>query len=142
MLYPESSFSPYTLDEEDKRLGVAPPRPESVPERPQQRGSIYRSISWILGFRDKYSLLNCFIWGGAMIGFCLARSVTMNPSQIANLLVPGEWFWFREPMYKVNIFIHIYLTTIGGIGALFQFFPAIRRRYVFIHRANGKYNPA
>ncbi|KAJ7471828.1 hypothetical protein FB451DRAFT_308783 [Mycena latifolia] len=133
-LYPEGSFSPYAL-EDDKRL-EAPPRPEVHPER-TQRGSIYRSISWILGFRDKYSLINCFVWGGALVGFCLARSITMNPGRIANLLVPGEWFWFREPMYKINLFIHIYLTTIGGIGALFQFFPAIRRRFVFIHRSNG-----
>ncbi|KAJ7640159.1 hypothetical protein B0H17DRAFT_1105903 [Mycena rosella] len=120
-LYPEGSFSPYV---EDKRFDATP---EHQPERREQRGSIYRSISWILGFRDKYSLLNCFVWGGALVGFCLARSITMNPGRTANLLVPGEWFWFREPMYKINIFIHIYLTTIGGIGALFQFFPAIRR---------------
>jgi hypothetical protein len=103
-LYPEESFSPYTLDEEDKRLGAQPLQQENR-EKHKQRGSIYRSISWILGFHDKYSLLNCkgnlasshsrclcllgFIWGGAMVGFCLARSVTMNPSRTGALLVPG-----------------------------------------------------
>jgi len=131
-LYAPDSFSPYTIDEE---------KPLETPSRPteirQPQGSIYRSVSWILGFRDKYSLLNCFIWGGALVGYCLARSPTMNPAKIANLLVPGEWFWFAHPVYKINLFIHIYLTTIGGIGAVLQFLPAIRRRNVIIHRLNG-----
>ncbi|KAJ7364730.1 hypothetical protein DFH08DRAFT_799044 [Mycena albidolilacea] len=63
----------------------------------------------------------------------------------------GEWFWFNQPTYKVNLFIHIYLSTckspslclpgltraVGGIGAVFQFIPAIRRRKVIVHRLNG-----
>ncbi|KAJ7898575.1 hypothetical protein B0H14DRAFT_3853017 [Mycena olivaceomarginata] len=49
----------------------------------------------------------------------------------------GEWFWFNQPTYKVNLFIHIYLSTLGGIGAVFQFIPAIRRRKVIVHRLNG-----
>ncbi|KAJ7119483.1 hypothetical protein C8R44DRAFT_624333 [Mycena epipterygia] len=136
-LYAPDSFSPYTIDEDAGKPLETPSQPEKYSEIRQPRGSIYRSISWILGFRDKYSLLNCFIWGGALVGYCLARSVTMNPGKIANLLVPGEWFWFSHPLYKINLFIHIYLTTIGGIGAVLQFLPAIRRRNVIIHRLNG-----
>ncbi|KAJ7742732.1 hypothetical protein DFH07DRAFT_980001, partial [Mycena maculata] len=70
-------------------------------------------------------------WGGAMVGYCLARSVTMNP-QISMVLAPGEWFWFQQPLYKYNLFIRIYLTTIGGIFALLQFLPAIRRVIIFL----------
>ncbi|KAJ6510422.1 hypothetical protein C8R45DRAFT_964053 [Mycena sanguinolenta] len=139
-LYP---LSPSTLDEEpvkEKALGGEIFPPERRPERHHSGPSnFYRSISWILGFRDKYSLLNCFVWGGALVGFCLARSVTMNPTpaKIAAQLIPGEWFWFQEPMYKINLFIHIYLTTLGGLGAPLQFFPAMRRRAVILHRLNG-----
>jgi len=60
-----------------------------------------------------------------------------HPARIASLLVPGEWFWFQRPLYKYNLFIHIYLTTLGGIGAPLQFLPAMRRRYVTLHRLNG-----
>ncbi|KAJ7641353.1 hypothetical protein FB45DRAFT_737652 [Roridomyces roridus] len=128
-------------DNKNWQLGGGPnPQPE-VPKTShwQSRIPLYRSISWILGFREKYSLLNLFIWGGALVGFCLARSVTMNPhpARIASLLVPGEWFWFQRPLYKYNLFIHIYLTTLGGIGAPLQFLPAMRRRYVALHRLNG-----
>ncbi|KAJ7730867.1 hypothetical protein DFH07DRAFT_158788 [Mycena maculata] len=138
---PDSTLTPYSLDEQDnrKQLGREIPQLETHPERPQPRGSIYRSISWIFGFREKYSLINCFVWGGALVGYCLARSVTMNPhpARISIVLAPGEWFWFQLPLYKYNLFIHIYLTTIGGIFAPLQFLPAIRRRYVILHRLNG-----
>jgi len=50
---------------------------------------------------------------------------------------PGEWFWYRQPMFKPNIFLHIYLTNIAGIFAVFQFIPGIRRRYISLHRLNG-----
>ncbi|KAJ7181434.1 hypothetical protein C8R43DRAFT_869378 [Mycena crocata] len=104
---------------------------------PQEKGSIYRSVSWILGFREKYSLINCFVWGGALVGFCLARSMAMNPALTAGTMPAGEWFSFHQPAYRVNLFIHIYLTTFGGIFAVFQFLPAIRRGKMILHRANG-----
>ncbi|KAJ6450892.1 hypothetical protein C8R45DRAFT_1042570 [Mycena sanguinolenta] len=99
--------------------------------------AFYRSVSWVLGFKEKYSLLNCFIWGGALIGICLARTPTLDPSRLSNLLIPGEWFSFRQPLFKIPLFIHIYLATFGGIGAVFQFIPAIRRSKVLVHRING-----
>ncbi|KAJ7020728.1 hypothetical protein C8F04DRAFT_285916 [Mycena alexandri] len=61
----------------------------------------------------------------------------MNPARTASLLPPGEWFWLGQLKYKVNLFIHIYLSTLGGIGALFQFLPAIRRKKMILHRLNG-----
>ncbi|CAK5278245.1 unnamed protein product [Mycena citricolor] len=135
-------------------LGRRPLEPSSPPRDTLLNG--YRSLSWLLGFRQSYSLVNGgswhrhprnakrlnvpgVIWGGALIGFCLARSFTMNVSRTPSLLVPGEWFWLSAPIYKVNIFIHIYLTTIGGIFSVFQFFPAIRRKNVLLHRLNGKF---
>jgi hypothetical protein len=66
----------------------------------------YRALSWILGFKEKYSLLNCkrnsvppsllahhvlrgFVWGGALVGFCLARALTMNPARTADAMPAG-----------------------------------------------------
>ena len=57
----------------------------------------------------------------------------------------GEWFWYRQSLYKPCIFIHIYASissyyylvlilviltdplVVSGIFAVFQFLPAIRR---------------
>lgn len=90
---PQEPFNPYPVEEEpEKALPVETPRREVYSERRFSSSlNFYRSISWILGFKDRYSLLNCFVWGGALVGFCLARSVTMNPSpgMIAAQLIPG-----------------------------------------------------
>lgn len=99
--------------------------------------TMYWGISSILGFKEKYSLLLFFIFGGALIGFCLARTLMFNPENVQHSTVPGEWFWYRQKLYKPNIFIHIYLSIIAGIMAVFQFIPAIRRRKMILHRLNG-----
>ncbi|KAJ7772225.1 hypothetical protein B0H16DRAFT_1305264 [Mycena metata] len=132
------SQTPFTFDDDKESDVEIRSRAENQRPRRLPRASIYHSISWILGFKEKYSLLNFFVCGGALLGFCLARSISMNPARTASLLPPGEWFWFGTQLkYKVNLFIHIYLATLGGIGALFQFLPAIRRRKMILHRLNG-----
>ncbi|KAJ7037063.1 hypothetical protein C8F04DRAFT_924777, partial [Mycena alexandri] len=107
------------------------------PQNRQPKNSIYLSISWILGFKERYSLINFFIWGGALLGFCLARSLAMNPGRTAGLMPAGEWYWLSQKPYKSNLFIHVYLSTFGGIGALLQFLPVLRRRKIILHRLNG-----
>ncbi|KAG8952317.1 Multifunctional pyrimidine synthesis protein CAD [Tulasnella sp. 424] len=60
-----------------------------------------------------------------------------NPANVEHATVPGEWFWYRQKLYKPNIFIHIYLSIIAGLMAIFQFLPVIRRRKMILHRLNG-----
>ncbi|ESK86437.1 hypothetical protein Moror_4944 [Moniliophthora roreri MCA 2997] len=107
------------------------------PAKSNPIGSVYMSLSWIAGFREKYSLLLFLIFGGALLGFCLARSLLMDPVRMRELTVPGEFFWFNMPLYKYNYIIHIYLTILGGIFSGLQFLPVIRRKYVLLHRLNG-----
>ncbi|KAJ7703874.1 hypothetical protein B0H14DRAFT_3029169 [Mycena olivaceomarginata] len=126
----EDSYPPYMVEEDAEKApaeSVTPGLDKHSKRRQPRVLTFYRSISWMLGFRDKYSLFNCFVWGGALFGFCLARAMAMNPGRTPHLLVPGEWFWLSQSIYKPNLFIHIYLATFGGIGALFQFLPVIRR---------------
>jgi hypothetical protein len=97
----------------------------------------YRSVSWVAGFKEKFSLILLIFFGGTLIGFCLARTIMMNPANVRDKTVQGEWFWYRQRLYKPCIFIHVYLSIISGIFAVFQFIPAIRRRAVILHRING-----
>ncbi|KAG8848644.1 hypothetical protein FRB96_001051 [Tulasnella sp. 330] len=87
------------------------PQPSSVASG---HGNLFMNIYWtasaILGFKERQSLLLCFVFGGALIGFCLARAEMMNPTNLMNLTVPGEWFWYRQTLYKPAIIIHIYCT--------------------------------
>ncbi|QRW01698.1 hypothetical protein RhiLY_00695 [Ceratobasidium sp. AG-Ba] len=98
---------------------------------------IYFGISGMLGFGEKFSLCFFILLGGTLFGFCLARVLMMNPSNVETDTVPGEWYWYRQPLFKECIFIHIYLNIIAGLFAVFQFIPMIRRRKIIIHRING-----
>ncbi|KAF7351674.1 hypothetical protein MSAN_01600300 [Mycena sanguinolenta] len=153
----QDSYQHADEDEIDKERAVS--ETPTSDKRPLGRQSgfaaFYRSASWVLGFREKYSLLNCFIWGGALIGICLARSPTLNPSRISHFLVPGtvfsiQLFTSTDASFQVNGFRsashcskYLSLSTsilrpvLGGIGAVFQFIPAIRRSKVLLHRING-----
>lgn len=70
------------------------------------------------------------VFGGGLIGFCLARSMMMSPANVRDLTISGmwrsqfvwpgngthrmihkgEWFWYRQSFYKPCIFIHVYLS--------------------------------
>ncbi|KAG9024881.1 hypothetical protein FRB95_010942 [Tulasnella sp. JGI-2019a] len=123
---------PYTTPTEH----VKPPQSLGS-ENGASLANIYWTASAILGFKEKFSFLLCFVFGGALLGFSLARTEMMSPSNVAHLTVPGEWYWYRQLLYKPSIFLHIYSTIIAAFFASFQFIPAIRRRKMILHRANG-----
>ncbi|PBK89724.1 hypothetical protein ARMGADRAFT_935385 [Armillaria gallica] len=100
-------------------------------------GAAYRTVSGILGFKEQQSLLLYFIFGGALLGYCLFHAPMMNMKTMERLTVPGEWFWLSKNGFKVAYPMHVYLSIIGGIFVLLQFIPAIRRRAVLLHRING-----
>ncbi|THU96060.1 hypothetical protein K435DRAFT_839235 [Dendrothele bispora CBS 962.96] len=99
--------------------------------------TFYRSLSWMMGFREKYSLFLFFFCGGALLGFCLARAFTMDGKIRPQQTPPGDYRWFSLAPYRVSYIFHIYTTIIGGILVGLQFLPIIRRNYVLIHRLNG-----
>jgi hypothetical protein len=129
--------APRTIADDDKRSRHTKAAPSySLPGLSGLR-SIYGTTNSILGFQETFSLAFCVFFGGALVGFCLARSFMMSPSNVEFKTVPGEWHWYSQRTFKPAIFIHIYCTILGGIFAVFQFIPAIRRRYVTLHRING-----
>ncbi|KAF9076887.1 hypothetical protein BDP27DRAFT_705667 [Rhodocollybia butyracea] len=91
----------------------------------------------MLGFKEKLSLLLYFVCGGAVLGFSLARAFMMNGKTMHEQTTAGEFRWFSLTMYRVSYIIHIYLSIVTGFIVGLQFIPAIRRKYVFLHRLNG-----
>ncbi|KAG8982356.1 hypothetical protein FRB94_000897 [Tulasnella sp. JGI-2019a] len=146
---PYNPYESYLKDIEpqtpDNRLALPYPSTTDHVQPPQSIGSgngtsianIYWTASAILGFKEKFSFLLCFVFGGALLGFSLARTEMMSPRNVAHLTVPGEWFWYRQSLYKPSTFLHIYCTIIATFFVVFQFIPAIRRRKMILHRANG-----
>ncbi|KAF5341350.1 hypothetical protein D9758_016809 [Tetrapyrgos nigripes] len=99
--------------------------------------TFYHSLSWTLGFKEKYSLLLFIVFGGALFGFCLARAFMMNTKIMREQTPPGDFRWFDLKMDKIPYFWHIYTTIIGGLIVSAQFLPVIRRQYILVHRLNG-----
>jgi hypothetical protein len=97
------------------------------------------TLSYMLGFKETWSLSLFIIFAGAIVGFVLARSFMLDPSSsnIKKNIPPGEWFWNRRPPYRGALIAHIYTCFFIAWGVVFQFIPAIRRSYVGLHRANG-----
>ncbi|CAE6525619.1 unnamed protein product [Rhizoctonia solani] len=90
-----------------------------------------------LGFKKGYNFVLWFIFGGAMVGFALARYMYLNPSHMINGIAPGEGYWFQRGVYRVGIILHVATTLTAGIIAVTQFVPIIRYKVIIVHRILG-----
>lgn len=87
---------------EEVKLEHLRPFPSPLPSlrRPRYRfeglRNFYYTLSHTLGFKEKYSLSLCFVFGGALVGFCLARMMMLNPANIRDKTVPGKADKARE----------------------------------------------
>ncbi|KAJ1310734.1 hypothetical protein OPQ81_009256 [Rhizoctonia solani] len=78
-----------------------------------------------------------FIFGGAMVGFALARYMYLNPSIMIKSIAPGEGYWFQRGVYHAGILVHVATTLTAGIIAVAQFIPIIRYKAIIVHRTLG-----
>jgi uncharacterized membrane protein len=97
-----------------------------------------------LGFQKGYNFTLWFIFGGAMIGFVLARfqylsfNVLCGSDGADGDAAPGECYWYtKEERYKVGIIMHLAGVLPAGFLAVFQFVPAIRHKAILYHRMAG-----
>jgi len=102
-----------------------------------QRLPPYLVISNALGFRERFSLFFFIVFGGALVGFALARSQSLNPNNFHSQLVLGEAFWATREPWKGLLTTHIVLSFGGSILVILEFIPAILRNYMTFHRING-----
>ncbi|KAH7330652.1 hypothetical protein B0J17DRAFT_619972 [Rhizoctonia solani] len=90
-----------------------------------------------LGFKKGYNFVLWFIFGGAMVGFALARYMYLNPSIMLKGIAPGEGYWFQRGVYRAGILVHVATTLTAGIIAVTQFVPIIRYKAIIVHRILG-----
>jgi hypothetical protein len=85
-----------------------------------------------------------FIFGGAFIGFILARLQYLNyhrefcpntPSK--SQAAPGECFYYLRGHYEIGMILHFVGVLPGGLLAFLQFIPIIRHKAILFHRVNG-----
>ncbi|KAB5595324.1 hypothetical protein CTheo_1196 [Ceratobasidium theobromae] len=126
----DSSHSKHATD------GV-PSHEDKDPARSGRSKTVYFQLSAMLGFKERFSLTFFILFGGALLGFCLSRLMMLAPTNVVHKTVAGEWYWYRQALYKPNIFMHIYMSILGGLLASLQFIPIIRRKKMILHRING-----
>jgi len=102
-----------------------------------QRLPPYLAISNMLGFRERFSLIFFIVFGGALVGFVLARSRSLDPNNFPSQLRLGEPFWATREPWKGFLAAHVVLSFCGSILVVWEFVPAILRHYVTFHRING-----
>lgn len=111
------------------------------------------SKSWVqkickpLGFKKGYSFALYFIFGGAMIGFCLARFMYLSfdknfcpskPTAGSVGAAPGECYYFLNfDRYKIGILLHLAGVLPADILAVMQLTPYIRHRWIMLHHISG-----
>ncbi|KAK0101807.1 hypothetical protein ONS95_006957 [Cadophora gregata] len=116
-----------------------------------------RKVYRPLGFQKGYNFPLCksspqqtiqmltksvIIFGGAMLGFTLARFSYLNiggssSSSFKNGSAPGEWYNYRSSHYRIGITLHLVTIIPAGFLAVFQFIPVIRHKLLLFHRLNG-----
>ncbi|CAE6509867.1 unnamed protein product [Rhizoctonia solani] len=97
----------------------------------------YQKAFQTLGFKKGYNFVLWIIFGGAMLGFVLARFMYLHvPTMLAGI-APGEAYWFRRGVYKAGMLVHLGSILPAGFLAVFQFVPVIRYKAILVHRISG-----
>ncbi|KAF1994533.1 hypothetical protein P154DRAFT_447338 [Amniculicola lignicola CBS 123094] len=119
----------------------------TAPQRPGRRPSAF--ARWVyrpIGFSKAYNFILFFIFGGAFLGFILARlqyldfdGVFCSPNpRPGHSAAPGECYYYTKfPRYKIGIQLHLFCVLPAGLLALLQFVPILRHKFILFHRISG-----
>ncbi|KAH7324299.1 hypothetical protein B0I35DRAFT_387979 [Stachybotrys elegans] len=103
--------------------------------------AVARKVYNPIGFTHGYNFIFFFIFGVAMTVFCLYSMPSMNVD--GNFCgpngggAPGECFHYREGLDRIGMILHLVGILPAGILAVIQFVPAIRHKFLILHRING-----
>ncbi|KAF7563214.1 hypothetical protein G7046_g919 [Stylonectria norvegica] len=108
-----------------------------------------RKIYNYLGFMKGYNFTLWLIFGSGFAGFAAARLLYLDfdgalcPSHPPKApfgsrgAVPGECYFYQSLEGKIGIMIHLAGILPAAILVIFQFVPAIRHKFLLLHRING-----
>ncbi|EUC45625.1 hypothetical protein COCMIDRAFT_94973 [Bipolaris oryzae ATCC 44560] len=116
--------------------------------KPPSSSAFARKVANPLGFTKTYNFWLYFVFGGALLGFSLARLQYLGfsskfcpaagPSSTGNSAAPGECYYYLNfNRFKVGILLHLGGVLPAGMIAVMQFTPVIRHRWLTLHRIGG-----
>ncbi|KAI9154699.1 hypothetical protein HJFPF1_07256 [Paramyrothecium foliicola] len=117
---------------------------ESKPSAFRATASAFKKTHNFFGFTKGYAFSFWFIFGGALVGFILARLHYLDidgrfcpPDHDGSSLLPAACYWVRRfTRYRVGMILHLATSLPAGLIAVFQFMPATRRCVPY-HRTAG-----
>ena len=116
------------------------------PTRPPANGFVraLRHVYNPIGFSKGYNFILFFIFGGALLGFTLARFqfTDLNgrfcgPALSSDHALPGECFYYTVGHDKIGMILHLVCILPASLLVCLQFVPAIRHKVLIVHRING-----
>ena len=107
-------------------------------ENPNAFVRAMRQVYNPIGFKKGYNFILFFIFGGALLGFTLARLQYLSIDGVFKKgAAPGEFFYYSRHFYKVAIALHLCCILPAAFLAIWQFVPIIRHKALILHRING-----
>jgi len=104
-----------------------------------------RRLSTAIGFSKTYNLFFYLFFGGALLGFVLARFMFINIDNVfcgpgfspTSRASPGECYYYRSGLYRAGMLLHLACFLPAGCLVVFQFLPVVRHKFIPAHRING-----
>lgn len=101
-----------------------------------------RKVYGPVGFTKGYNFILFFIFGGAFLGFALARLqyLALDTTCISgkDSEKPLDCYYYTErSIDRVGILLHLATILPASLLTCLQFVPIIRRTFVLFHRING-----
>ncbi|OJD13436.1 hypothetical protein AJ78_06109 [Emergomyces pasteurianus Ep9510] len=97
-----------------------------------------RKIYNPVGFSKGYNFILFFIFAGALMGFTLARLQYLDYYGIfCGKPGIGECYFFTKDIEEIGLIVHLATILPAAFLVVFQFVPAIRHKFIIIHRING-----
>jgi uncharacterized membrane protein len=103
--------------------------------------AVARKVYNPIGFTKGYNFVLFFIFGGALMGFTLARLQYLALDRSCATRGSDQpldcYYYTKGSVDRIGILIHLAAILPAALLACLQFVPIIRRTFVLFHRING-----
>ncbi|CAE6477511.1 hypothetical protein ACGC1H_007639 [Rhizoctonia solani] len=127
----------YNSQDIDQEYGESRVKADSLANIPDELEYSPPRPWWMLGFEKRFSLGLFVFFGGAIVGYSLAKSPSLSFKESLNQLFPGEGFWFEQNFWKINLMIHIFASLPASFFSVFCFLPISWKRWPRFHGILG-----
>lgn len=100
---------------------------------------LYQATRKLVGFQSSTRFAMWLFLSATWVPFILIsmRYFDYDGAFKAHSLGSGEWYHFRQGLYRIGMRAHLGAVLPAGLLAVFQFLPVTQRKYKTFHKYNG-----